>query len=229
MAARADQIRTAQSLKTGTLTHAQMAAVVGVEQGDLESILCLADLRAGTDGPASMLQDNFNSLAAWTVAGTATVATNKLSVGTDGTSAATDGPTFDLTGSSLTIKVTAPSRLASNNTTATVTLKSGNVKIDVYVRYDGLVSYVLTNTRTSVTYNTGATHAGASPVWVRVREAAGLVYVDYSTDGKTWTNMDSFNYKTWAGGFTPSAMQLVLTGAQGDVSHLAVFEKLNLN
>jgi hypothetical protein len=78
-----------------------------------------------------------------------------------------------------------------------------------------------TNNDTSTTYN-ATTHR-----WLRLRESAGTVYWDTSTDGVTWTNRRSN-----ATGLTLTSVTLYLSGAVSNTSVAnpgsAIFDNLNL-
>jgi hypothetical protein len=158
---------------------------------------------AGWIGPipakAATLTDAFpgSSVDAtkWTAYNAATVASGILSladVANSTTSAVVQSLyRYDLTSSNFFAQlVSAGTQLASTqalmkvaadaNNSAQLFVQNGN--LSAQVQYEGAFGAILPG---SVAYS-AATHK-----WLRIREASGTLYFDYSTDGATWTNLSS--------------------------------------
>lgn len=170
------------------------------------------------------------SAANWTTLfGSPTVASNTLTLptttGVDGTVVASANP-YNLTGSSIYALITPPvvgngSKVTSMALDPVQTVDSGN---HILVDFDGtnMQAWIkVSGTPTSI-----ASHAvaGGTPTWARVRESAGTIYWDYSSDGITWTNFASH-----ADPFTITSLYVILqsnyTGTEGASS--ATVQSLN--
>ena len=104
---------------------------------------------------------------------------------------------FDLTGSQASIKVVD----AGNQVLASYAF----IPVGVWASGTNKLLWNITGgniqTITGATVNTTDTYVAATFRYLRIREAAGTVYFDYSADGLTWTNKFSLATPAWTTNF----------------------------
>jgi len=150
----------------------------------------------------STLTDNFNDnsidAAKWVsfVSGTGSIAeTNsqlELTVTTSaGVARLRSVSAFDLTGSSVTAKIIDIANYTSSSLYfAPIWLRlDGSNEIAVDINEEGIrCRYLVAEAET---ISEIITYVPATHKYLRIREASGTIYWDYSTDGITWTNITS--------------------------------------
>jgi hypothetical protein len=183
---------------TAAITQADVAGAA--ESLAVSVSVPVADAAGAADAvktPMESLTDNFpgSSVDAtkWTAFGTATVASNTLTLTDTANSTAYSGiqslKTYDLTGSYLLAHLTnGGSQFASTQAFIQVSLDANNSLAlilnngNLLAQTDVAGSFV---TRGSIAW------VGATMSWLRIRESGGTIFWDYSADGSTWTNLTS--------------------------------------
>lgn len=101
---------------------------------------------------------------------------------------------LDITDSSVFAKVTVPNQIPASSTGElwfNVFNCNYNSRLSIFMNDNRLRPYIVKNG--SMVYGpSGPTYNASTMAYWRIREASGTAYFDYSADGATWTNFDSY-------------------------------------
>lgn len=167
----------------------------------------------------STLTDNFatQDAAKWDYGGSATATGGQGSIPCDNTfnNMIRSVGTYDFTGSNVFLELVQRANIG-NGSTRSVFQVHLNESTD-YMQFDLQGTQLSCNVikASSATHSTQLTYNATTDRWLRLREAAGVVYFDTSADGVTWNNRDSATHaltvtaigvKMWSafGGTEPS-------------------------
>ena len=101
---------------------------------------------------------------------------------------------YDLTASSVYIKIAAALPDANNDRTFDMIL-AGGAGAFVYIGYyGGKMLMAMGDGSVSGPWTTTLTYNATNHLWVRIREASGVIYWDTAPDGVTWTSQGNYTY-----------------------------------
>lgn len=152
------------------------------------------------------LQDTFNNNAQdsskWSLQGPGTPANQikfvntELEITTDGTIndyfTCQSVNTYDLTGSYMFVQLVSAGAQAANQDCVPLIALSGGGANSLHISVNGAtIACFKTVSNTQTQIGSGLPYNSATHKWFQIREAAGNIFYDYSTDGIIWTNITS--------------------------------------
>lgn len=146
---------------------------------------------AGTYPKLGTLTDNFNSptlASGWVVTGAAVATGQNVQIGSDISAALTRNSWYELIGSQGKVSLTPSSGVGDRAGFMLQGFETGSqTGIEVNLTTGKLTAFVRVNGTDPAPVSINYTSKGK--LFLRLREASGLVYYEYSSNGTTWQNV----------------------------------------